>query len=72
MFWPAGQILPLKEFSLPNKIYGPRKSFHTPGLYQGSKNRGRSKHTVLRGYAKNRRKTRGAWASADGSHCSAS
>jgi len=55
----AGRILPLKKFSFPNKIYGPRKSLHIPGLYQGSKDRGRSKHTVLRGCAKNRRKTRG-------------
>jgi len=70
--WPAGRILPLKKFSLPNKIYGPHKSLHIPGLDQGSKDRGRSKHTVLRGCAKNRRKTRETWASADGGHCSAS
>jgi len=67
--WPAGRILPLKKVS-PTRSTG-RAKVCIPGLYQGSKDRGRSEHTVLRGCAKNRRKTRGTWASADGSHCSA-
>jgi len=42
------------------------------GSTQDLRIEGAPKCTVLRGCAEDRRKTRGAWASADGSHCSAS
>jgi len=70
--WPAGRILPLKKFSLPRSTGRARVSTSLNSIKDLRIGRGRSKHTVLRGCAKNRRKTRGAWTSADGSHCSAS
>jgi len=70
--WPAGRILPPTELRS-RRDRGAAPEFSHPwsltgiyGLIEGASS------IVLRGCAKNRRRTRGAWASADGSHCSAS
>jgi len=69
--WPAGRILPLKEFSLPTRSTS-RARVSTSLDSTKDLRIESAPSTVLIGCAKNRRKTRGAWASADGSHCSAS
>jgi len=70
--WPAERILPPNNTRFPGE-QGAAQELPHPWILAGIKGliEGAS-ILVLRGCANNRRRTRGAWASAEGSHCSAS